>query len=100
MAGFDYVRQDWSGTGTVSIYPNLDGIGDEKEYAAFNDILPEGTTVWDIRDDILQKEEGNIMPQPAFAKNFEMLSDDIVSGPVSHMSLDQSAVLPYTMVYM
>ena len=63
---------------TVSIYPNLDGIGDEKEYAAFNDILPEGTTVWDIRDDILQKEEGNIMPQPAFAKNFEMLSDDIV----------------------
>ncbi|MBQ6072880.1 MAG: transcription-repair coupling factor [Bacteroidales bacterium] len=63
---------------TVSIYPNLDGIGDEKEYAAFNDILPEGTTVWDIRDDLLQKEEGNIMPQPAFAKNFEMLSDDIV----------------------
>ena len=63
---------------TVSIYPNLDGIGDEKEYATFNDILPEGTTVWDIRDDILQKEEGNIMPQPAFAKNFEMLSDDIV----------------------
>lgn len=63
---------------TVSIYPNLDGIGDEKEYAAFNDVLPEGTTVWDIRDDILEKEEGNIMPQPAFAKNFEMLSDDIV----------------------
>ncbi len=62
----------------ISIYPNLDEIGEAQEYANFMDVLPEGTVIWDLRDDILQKEEGNIVPQPAFAKNFQLLSDDIV----------------------
>ncbi len=62
----------------ISIYPNLDEIGEAQEYANFMDVLPEGTIIWDLRDDILQKEEGNIVPQPAFAKNFQLLSDDIV----------------------
>jgi transcription-repair coupling factor (superfamily II helicase) len=61
----------------ISIYPNLDEIGQEQEYAAFMDILPEGTTIWDLRDDIHRKADENILPQPAFAKNFELLSNDI-----------------------
>ena len=63
---------------SVAIYPNLDEIGQESEHASFQDILPEGTTIWDLRDNILEKEDDVILPQPAFAKNFEMLSDDIV----------------------
>ena len=62
----------------ISIYPNLDEIGEDEEYAGFMDVLPEGTTVWDLRDDILKKQEEDIVPQPAFAKNFQLLSDDIV----------------------
>ena len=67
----------------ISIYPNLDEIGQEGEYIGFMEILPEGTTIWDLRDDILQKEDENIVPQPAFAKNFEMLSDDILHHQIA-----------------
>ena len=62
----------------VAIYPNLDEIGQENEHVDFQDILPEGTTIWDLRDNILEKEDDGILPQPPFAKNFELLSDDIV----------------------
>ena len=62
----------------ISIYPNLDEIGTESEHVGFQDILPEGTTLWDLRDNILEKNDDSILPQPAFAKNFELLSDDIV----------------------
>ena len=63
---------------SVAIYPNLDEIGQENEHADFEDILPEGTTIWDLREKIVEKQDENIIPQPAFAKNFELLSDDIV----------------------
>jgi len=62
----------------ISIFPNLDEIGKDEEYADFMEVLPEGTTIWDLRDDILKKQEDGIIPQPAFAKNFQLLSDDIV----------------------
>ena len=62
----------------TAIYPNLDEIGQEAEYVDFMEILPEGTTMWDLRDNILEKDDSDIMPQPAFAKNFELLSNDIV----------------------
>ena len=61
----------------INIYPNLDEIGTEQEYAGFMDILPTGTTLWDLRDNILEKQQEGIQPQPAFAKNFELLSNDI-----------------------
>jgi transcription-repair coupling factor (superfamily II helicase) len=66
----------------VSIYPNLDSIGQEAEYVGFMEVLPKGTQIWDLRKDILEKEEGNILPQPAFAKNFELLADDIVKKQI------------------
>ena len=62
----------------IAVYPNLDEIGQDTEYVDFQEILPKGTTVWDLRDNILEKEDPDIVPQPAFAKNFELLSDDIV----------------------
>ncbi len=64
------------------IYPNLDEIGEEKEYVDFMDVLPSGTTIWDLREDIRKKTDENIVPQPAFAKNFELLSDDIVKKQI------------------
>ena len=62
----------------ISIYPNLDEIGQEQEYAGFMEILPPGATLWDLRDNIFEKQQEGIQPQPAFAKNFQLLSDDIV----------------------
>ncbi len=66
----------------VSIYPNLDSIGQDAEYVGFMEVLPKGTQIWDLRKDILEKEEGNILPQPAFAKNFELLADEIVKKQI------------------
>ncbi len=66
----------------VSIYPNLDSIGQDAEYVGFMEVLPKCTQIWDLRKDILEKEEGNILPQPAFAKNFELLADDIVKKQI------------------
>ena len=66
----------------VSIYPNLDSIGQDAEYVGFMEVLPKGTQIWDLRKDILEKEEGNILPPPAFAKNFELLADDIVKKQI------------------
>ena len=66
----------------VTIYPNLDEIGGTEEYVDFQDILPPGTTIWDLRDNILEKDDPDIVPQPVFAKNFELLSDDIVKKQI------------------
>ena len=66
----------------VTIYPNLDEIGEKAEYVDFKDILPTNATIWDLRDNIREKPDENIVPQPAFAKNFELLSDDIVKKQI------------------
>ena len=71
----------------VSIYPNLDSIGQDAEYVGFMEVLPKGTQIWDLRKNILEKEEGNILPQPAFAKNFELLADDIVKKQIEGYSV-------------
>jgi len=71
-----------AGLEETSIYPNLDSIGDEKEYVRFLETLPEGTTIWDLRDNILEHEDPAIAPQPVFAKNFELLADDIVKKQI------------------
>ncbi|MGX8708325.1 MAG: CarD family transcriptional regulator, partial [Bacteroidales bacterium] len=67
----------------VTIYPNLDEIGETAEYVGFQDILPPGTTIWDLRDDILRQDDPDILPQPVFAKNFELLADDIVKKQIA-----------------
>ncbi|MBR5018076.1 MAG: transcription-repair coupling factor [Bacteroidales bacterium] len=71
----------------IAIYPNLDEIGQENEHADFQDILPEGTTIWDLRDNILEKSEEGILPQPVFAKNFDLLSEDIVHRQVDNYTV-------------
>ena len=67
----------------VTIYPNLDEIGETAEYVGFQDILPPGATIWDLRDDILRQDDPDILPQPVFAKNFELLADDIVKKQIA-----------------
>ena len=71
----------------IAIYPNLDEIGQESEHADFQDILPEGTTIWDLRDNILEKNNDGILPQPVFAKNFDLLSEDIVHRQVENYTV-------------
>ena len=71
----------------IAIYPNLDEIGQDSEYADFQDILPEGTTIWDLRDNILEKQDEGILPQPVFAKNFDLLSEDIVHRQVENYTV-------------
>ena len=66
----------------VTIFPNLDEIGDKQEYVDFQSILPPGVTMWDLREDIRKKSDEDIVPQPAFAKNFELLSNDIVKKQI------------------
>ena len=67
----------------VTIYPNLDEIGETAEYVGFQDILPPGATIWDLRDDILRQDDPDILPQPVFAKNFELLAEDIVKKQIA-----------------
>ena len=66
----------------VTIYPNLDEVGEKTEYVDFLDILPSGVIRWDLRENIREKPDENLVPQPAFAKNFELLSDDIVKKQI------------------
>ena len=66
----------------ITIFPNLDEIGDKQEYVDFQSILPPGVTMWDLREDIRKKSDEDIVPQPAFAKNFELLSNDIVKKQI------------------
>lgn len=65
----------------VDIYPNLDNNFQQADYVSFMDILPENTRIVDLRLKEV-REDGrwdNISPQPAFNKNFELLSKDITS---------------------
>ena len=66
----------------VAIYPNLDAVGTEDELVDFMALLPKGTNLWDLRSSILEKDDEDIVPQPAFAKNFELLSNDIVKKQI------------------
>ncbi len=66
----------------TAIYPNLDEIGDAAEYVTFEELLPKNTIQWDLREDILKQDNSDILPQPVFAKNFELLSDDIVKKQI------------------
>lgn len=60
---------------SVEIFPNLYDNFDKKDYVDFWNILPEGAVVWDLRDEINNSCE--VIPQPTFNKNFEILSQDI-----------------------
>lgn len=63
----------------VDIYPNLFENHAEDEYTAVTDILPENVLYWDFCDDINYgaTAAGEVIPQPAFNKNFEILKRDI-----------------------
>ena len=65
----------------VDIYPNLFENHGEEEYADFLEQLPENTIYWDFCEDLAYNNASaaEVVPQPAFNKNFEILCRDISS---------------------
>ncbi len=65
----------------VDIYPNLFENHGEEEYVDFTEQLPESTLFWDFCEDITYNRENasDVIPQPAFNKNFEILCRDITN---------------------
>ena len=62
----------------VEIFPDLTQNHAENEYIPFETILPKGTVCWDLREaELAAPTEANVIPQPAFNKNFEILAGDI-----------------------
>ena len=63
----------------VDIYPNLFENHSEEEYVDILEQLPESTVYWDFCDDITYgtTAASEVVPQPAFNKNFEILTRDI-----------------------
>ena len=65
----------------VDIYPNLFENHGEEEYVNLMEQLPENTIYWDFCEQLQynRKASNDIIPQPAFNKNFEILCRDIAS---------------------
>ena len=61
---------------SVDIYPDLSENFDTKDYVDFWNIVPAGTVLWDLREDLDQTSD-RVVPQPTFNKNFEILAKDI-----------------------
>lgn len=63
---------------SVDIYPDLDSFSGAEDYVDFRKILPSKTCIWDISDPLHLPQIESILPQPVFAKNFDLLSKDII----------------------
>ena len=62
----------------VEIFPDLSQNHGESEYVDFGEILPAGTVRWDLTESTLTAgNDGEVIPQPTFNKNFEILARDI-----------------------
>lgn len=62
---------------SVDIFPDITDNSDSGEYVGIDSYLPENTVLWDLRDNGIGHNEGEVVPQPTFNKNFEILSKDI-----------------------
>ncbi len=65
----------------VEIYPNLFENHAEQEYADFIEQLPSNAIYWDFCEELAASSATarDVVPQPAFNKNFEILCRDIAS---------------------
>lgn len=65
----------------VDIYPNLFENHAEDEYVDFLEQLPSNAIFWDFCEDLAASsaEAREVVPQPSFNKNFEILCRDIAS---------------------
>ncbi|MBO4571839.1 MAG: transcription-repair coupling factor [Bacteroidales bacterium] len=63
---------------SVEIYPDLTENFSESDYVSFWEIVPRGTLFWDFRE-TGEHNSSNVVPQPTFNKNFEILAKDIES---------------------
>lgn len=62
--------------GEVEVFPDLTENFAESDYVPLWDIVPRGTIVWDLRQEE-RRISGNVVPQPTFNKNFEILAKEI-----------------------
>lgn len=62
---------------SVEIFPDLSVNFDARDYVDFWNLMPAGTVLWDLRDDVLDRTSDRVVPQPTFNKNFEILAKDI-----------------------
>ncbi len=63
----------------AEIYPNLDDNHSEQDYVSLKEIIPADAIIWDLRNTIESKYDEDIIPQPVFNKNFEILCSDIIA---------------------
>lgn len=63
----------------ADIYPNLDDNHSDKDYVSLKEIIPSDAVIWDLRSTIESEYDENIIPQPVFNKNFEILCSDIIA---------------------
>ena len=62
----------------VDIFPDLTQNHAESEYTTLESILPAGTVCWDLREaELATPSDAQVIPQPTFNKNFEILAGDI-----------------------
>ena len=62
---------------SVDIFPDLSANFEEKDYVSLAGILPEGSVLWDLRDVRMEHSVSDVIPQPTFNKNFELLAKDL-----------------------
>lgn len=62
---------------SVGIFPDMTVDNGSSDYVDFERIIPEGAQIWDLRQQPTDNSSTRVVPQPAFNKNFEILSKDI-----------------------
>ena len=64
---------------SVEIFPDLDSGFSKECYVSFKDILPKDAVIWDFRENLNEKVDKRMAPQPSFNKNFEILASDLTA---------------------
>ena len=63
----------------VEIFPDICSSFASEDYVPLWEVLPKGAVLWDLREEAEEHKSGDVVPQPTFNKNFEILSRDIVA---------------------
>ena len=63
----------------VEIFPDICSSFASEDYVPLWEVLPKGAVLWDLREEAEDHKSGDVVPQPTFNKNFEILSRDIVA---------------------
>ncbi len=64
---------------SVDIFPDIYENFSGNDYVDLGEILPAGSVLWDLTGNGFESGEGDVIPQPTFNKNFEILARDLES---------------------